>query len=159
MTLSIKFYAGIGDNWHIEVNESQRRQAEAIVALLPKHCEAVLVNESIFDDPIQTAHQAGVEATLRARIATLERETARWASDVRSINAAKAAKEAELIRLRYDRNTFNVRDQRMCERIQKAEGRIRELEAEGVPSLIGQLNAWRDIAARLHDILKNKDPS
>lgn len=113
---------------------------------------AAAIERMSHGDAADALHASGIEATLRARILSLER-------DIRSIQASASANGAELIRLRSERNSFNVRDRATCERIQKAEARIRKLEAESVPALIGQRNAWRDIAARLHDILKNKDPS
>lgn len=61
--------------------------------------------------------------------------------------------EQDLRKLRSERN---ARDEALCSRIQKAEARIRELEAEDRPALVGQRDAWRDIANRLHDILKNR---
>lgn len=103
-------------------------------------------------DPLADVHQSGVEATLRARIATLE---AQRNDASRRLTAAND----ELAKFRTERINFNLRDQRMCERIQKAEAHIREFEAEGVPALIGQRDAWRDIAQKLNTILCNQDPS
>lgn len=111
---------------HLPRDGQLRRFVNEALKYLPKDDE---------HDPVDVAHQAGVEATLRARIATLE-TALQQAYDMNG-------KAETTLRARID----------MLERKLHVAKQVETNEA-----LIGQRDAWRDIAQKLNVILCNQDP-